>query len=164
MCSRPVLLLELDILIYKATDQYMLSARGYEWSMMHSFFAEMGGFVYRDDQGHLHTIKSLEFLQLCKANKIANPVITVKDIKDKSKSDNLGKAILTIQLFWFTLQAVVRHSKGLAVTLVELDTASLAVLSLFILFLWWGKPLHPECPHIFYLPQEIKVDPQTDIL
>ena len=133
--------------------------------MMHSFFAEMGRFVqYHDNQGHLRTIKSLEFLQLCKANKITNPVITVKDIKDKSKSDNLGKAILAVQLFWFTLQAVVHRSKGLAVTLVELDTASLAVLSLFILFLWWGKPLRPECPHIFYSPQEIKVDPQTDIL
>ena len=132
--------------------------------MMHSFFAEMGRFVYCDDQGHLRMIKSLEFLQLCEANKIANPVITVKDIKDKSKSDNLGKAILAVQLFWFMLQAVVHRSKGLAVTLVELDTASLAVLLLFILFLWWGKPLRPECPHIFYLPQEIKVDPQTDIL
>ena len=132
--------------------------------MTHSFFAEMGGFVYHDDQGHFHTIKSLEFLQLCEANKIANPVITVADIKDKSKSDALGKTILAVQLFWFTLQAVVRRSKGFAVTLIELDTASLSVLSLSILFLWWGKPLRPERPHIFYSPQEIKVDSQMDTL
>ena len=128
--------------------------------MTHSFFAEMGGFVYRDDQGGVRTINSLEFLELCKANKIANPAITVKEIKDRSKSDAVGKAILTVQLLWFTLQAVVRGSSGRAVTLVELDTVCMAALSLLVLFFWWKKPLRPACPHIFYSPREVKVEPQ----
>ena len=130
--------------------------------MTHSFFAEMGGFVYRDDQGGVRTIDSLGFLELCEAHKIANPLITVKEIKDRSKSDAVGKAILTVQLLWFTLQVVVRGSSGLAVTLVELDTVCMAALSLLVLFFWWKKPLRPECPHIFYSPQEVRVEPQMD--
>ncbi|KAG6374685.1 hypothetical protein JVT61DRAFT_4054 [Boletus reticuloceps] len=134
--------------------------KGYHWSMTHSFFAEMGGFVYRDNKGGLRTIYSLEFLELCEAGRIANPVITVKEIKDKSKSDALGKAILALQLLWFVLQVIARGSRGFAITLIELDTVCVAVLSLLVLFLWWNKPLRPECPHIFYSPQEVKVDPQ----
>ncbi|KAF8441044.1 hypothetical protein L210DRAFT_3538972 [Boletus edulis BED1] len=124
--------------------------KGYEWSMTHSFFAEMGGFAYHDNEGHPRTIRSLEFLELCEAQKIVNPVITAKEIKDKSKSDTLGKAILALQLFWFTLQVIARGSSGLAVTLVELDTVCMAVLSLLVLVLWWDKPLRPECPHVLY--------------
>ena len=130
--------------------------------MTHSFFAEMGGFVYRDDQGGLRTINSLKFLELCRENKIANPLITVKEIKDRSKSDAIGKAILATQLFWFALQVTVRGSSGLAVTLVELDTVCMAGLSLLVLFFWWNKPLRPECPHIFYSPLEVKVEPRMD--
>lgn len=130
--------------------------------MTHSFFAEMGGFAYRDAEGEPRTIKSLEFLELCEADKIANPVITVQEIKDKSKSDALGKAILVSQLLWFMLQVVVRGSRGLAVTLVELDTVSMAALALLVLWLWWEKPYRPQCPHIFYYsPPRTELYPQT---
>ncbi|KAF8137217.1 hypothetical protein EV363DRAFT_1317134 [Boletus edulis] len=113
--------------------------KGNEWSKAHSFFSEMGGFVYCDDKGDLRTIGSLEFLELCEANKIANPVITVKGIRDKNKSDTLGKAILALQLLWFMLQVVVRGSTGLAVALVELDTVCMVVLSLLVIFVWWDS-------------------------
>lgn len=70
--------------------------------MTHSFFAEMGGFAYRDSDGEngLQTIGFSEFLNLCRTNEIANPVIMFKEIKDKGKSDGIGKAILAIQLLW----------------------------------------------------------------
>ena len=115
--------------------------KGYEWSMTHGHFARMGGFVYCDDEGSLRTINSLEFLELCEANKIANPLITVQEINDKSKADAVGKVILAFQLLWFTLQVSVRHFGGLTVTLVELDTVCMAVLCLSLLFFWRHKPL-----------------------
>ncbi|KAF8449455.1 hypothetical protein L210DRAFT_2664031 [Boletus edulis BED1] len=135
---------------------------GYEWSMKHSFFAEMGGFVYRDDKGLSRTIKSREFLKLCKANEIGNPIITAKDIKGRSKSDGLGKMILALQLFWFMLQVVVRGSTGLAVTLIELDTVCMAVLSLLVILFWWDKPLRPDCPYIlYYSPPGVELYPRA---
>ncbi|KAI9567948.1 hypothetical protein HD554DRAFT_1991439, partial [Boletus coccyginus] len=96
-----------------------LPEKGYDWSMTHSYFAQMGGFVYCDDKGSLREIDSREFLELCEANKIANPLITVQEIKDKSKADAVGKVILGFQLLWFTLQVSVRHFSGLTVTLVD---------------------------------------------
>ncbi|KAF8447178.1 hypothetical protein L210DRAFT_894835 [Boletus edulis BED1] len=129
---------------------------GYEWSKTHSFFAKMGGFVYRGQ-----TIDSLRFLVLVKKNEVINPFISVQDIKDKSKSDSIGKAILTLQLLWFTLQVVVRGSRGLAITLVELDTVCMALLSLLVLFFWWDKPLRPERPLLFYSPQDVNICPPS---
>ena len=131
--------------------------------MAHSFFAEMGGFVYHDEEGNSRTIDSEEFLKLCQENKIANPVITFKQIKAMSKSDALGKAFLALQLLWFTLQVIVRGSHGLAVTLVELDTVSMAALTFLVLWFWREKPLRPECPHIFYYsPPGVDLYPRTD--
>ena len=143
------------------TNLQTMSEKGYQWSMTHSFFAQMGGFVYHDHDGNLHMIKSLKFLELCEANKIANPLIMVKEIQDKSKSDALAKAILAVQLLWFTVQVVARGSCSLAVTLLELDMVSMAALALLILWFWWDKPHHPKCPHIFYSPQDVRADPQT---
>ena len=146
---------------YPTSDKSQNQENGYQWSMTHGFFAEMGGFVYRDHEGNSRTIDSLEFLELCEANKIANPIITVQEIQDKSKSDALAKAIFTVQLLWFTVQVVARGSRGLAVTLVELDTVSMAALALLILWFWWDKSHRPKCPHIFYSPQDVRADPRT---
>lgn len=131
--------------------------KGYEWSMTHSYFADTGGFVYRNKEGHLKVINALEFLELCEAGKIVNPFITEKDIKDRSKSDAMSNAIFFIQLLWFMLQIVVRHFIKLAVTLVELDTLCMTLLAVFYLLLWWNKPLNAGSPHVFDETQEDKV-------
>lgn len=151
-------MLSLTVRLKCLTNLGTISEKGYQWSMTHSFFAEMGGFVYRDKRGNLRKIKSLEFLDLCEANRIANPLITVKEIRDRSKSDALSKTIFAVQLVWFALQVVVRCPCGLAVTLIELDTVSMAVLSLLVIWFWWEKPHRPECPHIFYSPRDVNID------
>jgi len=131
--------------------------KGYELSMTHSHFSESGGFVHCDREGKVKVIKALEFLELCEAGKIVNPLVTEDEIRDRSKSDAVSKAIFTIQLLWFLLQVVVRRSIGLVVTLVELDTGCMALLAVFYLLFWWSKPLSVGCPHIFYENPEVKV-------
>lgn len=118
--------------------------------MTHSFFAGSGGFYYCEGKDEGRRINSSQFLQLCEAHKIANPVITELEIRDKSKSDALGKLILGIQLIWFTLQVVARVWNRLEVTLVEIDTVCMAALTLLLLFFWHNKPLRPKRPHFFY--------------
>ena len=124
-----------------------------EWSIKHSFFAQMGGFYYCNEDGSAEVIDSVEFLRRCEKGEIANPVFTKDEIRDKSKSDGLGKFILALQLFWFIVQVVVRHFKGLAVTLVELDTVCLSVLTLICLIFWQKKPYRAHCIHVFYAPK-----------
>jgi len=137
--------------------------KGYAWSMTHSYFADNGGFVYRDRGGNVEVIKTKKFLELCEAGKIVNPLVTEDEIKDRSKSDAVSKAIFAIQLLWFVLQVGVRHSIGLQVTLVELDTLCMAVLAVFYLLLWWSKPLSVRRPHIFYESTELYVYPREKL-
>ncbi|KAF8551324.1 hypothetical protein OG21DRAFT_1512927 [Imleria badia] len=120
-----------------------------QWSMAHSFFAETGGFYYCKGEGSSRKIDSLEFLRLYRAHDIANPVITELEIRDKGKSDALGKLILVVQLIWFALQVIVRIRNRLAITLVELDTVCMAALTLLLLFFWHNKPLRAKRPHFF---------------
>ncbi|KAN0094421.1 hypothetical protein V8E55_002708 [Tylopilus felleus] len=153
-----------ESVVADATQEWWKADKeGCEWSMTHSFFAEMGGFVYHQPDGNERRVDSVEFLELCKKNQIANPTITVEDIRDRSKSDALGKAILAIQLLWFTLQVVVRVPQRLTITLVELDTVCMAVLTLLLLLIWKDKPLRPERPHFFYSPQEVNASPGMDL-
>ncbi|KAF8548076.1 hypothetical protein OG21DRAFT_807562 [Imleria badia] len=136
-----------------------LRDKRYGWSMTHSFFAEMGGFYYCKKEGSSERIDSLDFKALRDKDEIANPDFTEQDIKDKSKSDWPGKFILGVQLIWFILQVAVRHFTGLAVTLVELDTVCMAVLTILLLYFWHYKPLRPKCPHIFYSYEYLKSNP-----
>ncbi|KAG9316868.1 hypothetical protein JVU11DRAFT_2944 [Chiua virens] len=124
--------------------------RGYQWwTRTHSHFILNGGFVLRDDTG-LSEIKVDEFLQLLDANEILNPIIAEADIKDKSSSGGLEKAIFIVQLSWFMIQVVARLVNHLTVTLVELDTVSLALLTLPLVFCWWYKPRCVKRPLVFY--------------
>ena len=109
----------------------------------------MGGFFFCDDTG----IKEIDidtFLSLVDAGEISNPEVTASDINDKSSSDCIGKAVLFFQLVWFMIQILARVIYGLAVTLVELDTACMALFTLALIVLWWKKPLCPRRPHFFY--------------
>ncbi|KAG9316866.1 hypothetical protein JVU11DRAFT_2942 [Chiua virens] len=104
------------------------------WTTTHSHFVLNGGFVLRDSEG-LREIKVEEFLRLLDAKEIVNPMVKEADIKDKSSSDDLAKAILVAQLSWFMIQVIVRLVNHLVVTLIELDTVCMALLTLILIFI-----------------------------
>ncbi len=85
------------------------------------------------------------FLHLSDANLIS---ITERQINDKSKGDSLTKAIVLLQLLWFLTQVSARLSQRLALTELELATASYCVVATFIYTVWWKKPLPVDC----YIP------------
>ena len=119
------------------------------WTRTHSYFVLMGGFALQDDEG-TREIRFDTFLSLVDAGDIVNPVVTKDEIKDKSTSDALAKAILIVQLSWFVTQVAARLINHLAVTLVELDTVCMALFTFPLIFFWWRKPCCPQYPHIFY--------------
>ena len=63
------------------------------------------------------------------AGKIEFPNVTVGEIKDRSKTDGFSKTIALGQTLWFAAQCIARRAQHLDLTLVELLTFSLAVLS-----------------------------------
>ncbi|KAF8838780.1 hypothetical protein BDN67DRAFT_831702 [Paxillus ammoniavirescens] len=121
-----------------------------KWTRTHGFFALMGGFVVQKDgeEKTVRTIRGLQCLKLKGGTIGVHP--TRKQINDRSKSDGLGNMILVLQLLWFVLQVIARGSNHIAITLLEIDTLALAVLSLPLFFFWYSKPMAAAYPHVFY--------------
>ncbi|KIJ14013.1 hypothetical protein PAXINDRAFT_13134 [Paxillus involutus ATCC 200175] len=131
------------------------------WTRAHGFFALMGGFLLQDGTRR-KLLKDTYDLECLRDEGIVNPKITKEEIRDRSKSDGIGNAVLVLQLSWFILQVIARGANDLAITLVEIDTLALAVLSLPLFFFWWSKPMAVERPHIFYISKQRSTDSSAD--
>ena len=101
------------------------------WTMTHSFFASTGGFVFdywEEDQWnflprgtpHRLSITARGMALLIKCGHV--PDIPEAEIKDKSKANNVAKALVMIQAFWMLIQVLARVVTGLPVTLLEINT------------------------------------------
>ncbi|EOA82253.1 uncharacterized protein SETTUDRAFT_165683 [Exserohilum turcica Et28A] len=76
------------------------------------------------------------------------PDIDVKDIKDKSKSNNFGKFLHCVSLGWFLIRVMTRVELGLAVPLLESTTSIHVALTIMTLIIWWRKPLDVDRPFV----------------
>jgi hypothetical protein len=117
-----------------------------DWTLVHGFFAAMGGFVLHDDDNQSQTLSLKNIEDLVREGKIEYPIISKREIKDKSKGNVLAKGLVLIQTMWFLLQCVARGAQHLSITELELATAAFALLNLITYSLWWDKPLNVECP------------------
>ena len=106
--------------------------------MTHDFFASTGGFVFEieDNESVSEGTKVTQFLPpscprrltitafgmalLAKCGRL--PDIPKEDILDKSKANDLAKALVMIQAAWMLLQVLGRLVAGLPVTLLEVNT------------------------------------------
>jgi hypothetical protein len=68
------------------------------------------------------------------------PHITEDEINDKSKSNPFVKAIAVTQILWMVVQIIVRTSRGLAITQLEIAVMAFAVCAVILYILNWGKP------------------------
>lgn len=100
-----------------------------EWTMTHSFFASTGGFAFEtadDEAPYLPngcdrltlTARGVAFLASCGHL----PDVSKADITDKSKANNVAKALVIIQASWMLLQVIGRLLASLPVTLLEVNT------------------------------------------
>ena len=89
----------------------------------------MGGFVLFEGEIAKGVLTPKRFSELLTAGKIEFPTVTAEEIKDRSKTDGFSKTIALGQTLWFAAQCIARRAQHLDLTLVELLTFSLAVLS-----------------------------------
>jgi len=156
-----------EIIITVATVDLLIARRGCRdtraefeddivpWTLSHSHFADMGGFVIRvsvKSEGE-HTsiselpyhnpyhLSGLDVLNLRRQGHIPRlPLITEEDIHDRSKADPVLKCIAVIQILFSTLQTIVRAFRDLTVSLLELAVVAFAVCAVIIYALYWKKP------------------------
>jgi len=99
-----------------------------------------------DDYKEIRTLLPADILSLFERDEIDFPIITAKDIKDKSKGDFLTKSLVLLQTGWFVLQIIARGIERLPVTELEIATLAFAVLNFITYALWWNKPLNVQRP------------------
>ncbi|KAL8843031.1 MAG: hypothetical protein Q9176_002334 [Flavoplaca citrina] len=120
------------------------------WSRLHSFYANMGGFVFdldeaSSDNGEAFTDKvsrltltprGVALLAACGYL----PNISKEDILDKNKSDNVSKLLSILQALWMLTQIISRLYNKLPITLLEVNTLAHIICAIIIYSLWWNKP------------------------
>ena len=116
-----------------------------DWTLVHSFYAGMGGFAFTLDESlpfasnHPRlTITPRGMALLAQCGHL--PDITKEEILDKSKADNLSKFISCLQAIWMLIQILGRVATNLPVTQLEVNTVAHILCAFLIYILWWHKP------------------------
>jgi hypothetical protein len=135
---------------YRITDRVEIPHDGFIWSMVHGFYAGMGGFVFDLDAAFASTLQTSKSgpqrLTLTRRGiaQLANcglvPDISRKEIDDKSKADGIAKTLVYLQAGWMLLQVVARTVHAPPITLPEVNTIGYVFCTFSINVLWWSKP------------------------
>ncbi|KAH7130723.1 hypothetical protein B0J11DRAFT_259756 [Dendryphion nanum] len=124
-----------------------------QWTLEHSFFADMGGFELETLDRDPFPITAKQVTWLIENGFVDLPNITQKEIWDKSNADKFSKFLACFQTGFITIEAIVRTAHGLPISPLELCTIALALTSLTTTSFWIRKPLdvmsaitlHTEC-------------------
>ncbi|KAG1766124.1 hypothetical protein EV702DRAFT_797333 [Suillus placidus] len=140
-----------ELMITWATRQFFSARKTAKevtgWGMTHGFFAWMGGFMLYVNDEQRATLTPNELLQFVREGLVDMPAITEAEIDDRSKDDGLSKSVAILQLAWFVSQLVARYVQRLPMTLLEIDTLSVAALTCICYVLWWKKPKDVGLPY-----------------
>ncbi|KAF8655460.1 hypothetical protein AX16_003049 [Volvariella volvacea WC 439] len=115
-----------------------------DWTLTHSFFLQMGGFMIKEDD---------QTYRVLKADKLKEPSfkfsVTEQEIRERSKVDWFGKFITIMQTWWFVAQCCARFAQGLDISVLEVITLAFAVLNVLSWIMWWKKPFCVHSPIYF---------------
>lgn len=163
----PEFLLAKSVADLRAVDSTIAKFRkfaaedGVPWTRVHSHFANMGGFVFRvggdttepsdapsvSYSNPYHLVAS-NILALREASLLTKlPSITQEEISDKSKSDGLIRAITVIQIVWMMVQIIVRASRNLTISQLEISVLAFASCAIVLYGLNWEKPKGVQVPY-----------------
>jgi hypothetical protein len=121
-----------------------------EWTIVHSFYAGMGGFVIDlssnfGDKTYIHgnalqmTLTAQGVLFLVSAG-YDLPSISRETILDHSKADGLAKALVCLQAGYMLIQCAARVRSHLALSFLEINTLGHVVCALTMYLFWLKKP------------------------
>lgn len=140
------------------TDSSLTWKTTLEWTLEHSYYAQMGGLVYQDRA--CRTRKSYIALTARKLgphfiwsdsnapHPLEHCVLRKEDIEDKSKANWLVKGFAVLQITWIILSVIVRHINELPISQIEIATIAFSVMAIFIYLVNWWKPKDISQPTI----------------
>ncbi|KAG6819773.1 hypothetical protein H0H93_008780 [Arthromyces matolae] len=121
------------------------------WKTTHGFFAQMGGFVLHTAQGEpANVVWPRDLCAMLQSPLIENPRLTEEEIKARSKSDGIAKALAVIQTTYFFVQCIFRVKEGLPLTELEVITFTYTFVNVYLYVVWWNKPQNVDCAFPVY--------------
>jgi hypothetical protein len=148
--------------LYRAVHfRRQMRARGFtEWSLEQSFFIIMGGLW-----GHCSNVERpfvilpAGVLRLVDRGIITvedpGPILSTRQIRDRSKVDTVGRVVTILQVSWMVLQVVGRLAAGLPLATLEIVTCAYIACALVTYAAWWKKPKDIEVPNEMEVPAEL---------
>jgi len=131
--------------VFKETHQ----KRKHPWTIIHSFYAGMGGFVietadpleepYISGSPHL-SLGSRGVLFVARHGGHI-PDVSKAFIFDRSKADKVGKCLVCLQAGWAIVECISRLVNHLPLTLLEINTLGHVLCALLMYLFWLRKPL-----------------------
>jgi hypothetical protein len=116
------------------------------WSVVHGFYADMGGLVLKAPDFDAFPITAKQLYILVANGVLPLPELHRREITDKSKGNWFVKGIAVWQTGYILITIIIRLAKGLAVTPLEILTATIGFCAFVTILLWWRKPLDVETP------------------
>ncbi|KAI1622401.1 hypothetical protein EDD37DRAFT_651679 [Exophiala viscosa] len=102
-----------------------------QFSLTYGFYVVLGGLVV-DVSDIYDNIRKMGWESFSMSD---------RDIRDKSKADNLSKVLVILQVSWTFLQCISRQASGYPLTLLEVHILVHAACAMLMYALWFHKPL-----------------------
>ncbi|KAJ4127088.1 hypothetical protein NW768_008713 [Fusarium equiseti] len=101
----------------------------------------MGGFVLKAEDLHEPVpLNAEQLFYLVKKSYVKCPGITVRELRDRNKSDGFARLVTIWQATWFSITFIARLIQGLHVTTMELTAVSFVVILFGTAWCWKVKP------------------------
>ncbi|KAF9693345.1 hypothetical protein EKO04_008803 [Ascochyta lentis] len=128
-----------------------------EWTLAHSYFANMGGFVLlQKTSGTYSFITGNGLLECCLpegVNALSNVQLSKSELLDKAKADVIAKTVAIFQTFVLVLSVLTRVGRRLPISQLEICTVAFAALNFATYLSNLSKPKDVEIP-VYITPTE----------
>lgn len=131
-----------------------------DWSLVHGFFVNMGGFVLHANGPQPLPLRGETLLELVALGLIDIPTVTRDEILDRSKADDFAKVFTAFQVTWMVTKILARLVARLCITPFEVLTATYIIVSSLTFALQWSKPKDVAVPVVIRCPVQ-SPDPAT---
>lgn len=122
-----------------------------EWTQVHAFYANAGGFVLKAPDSPPFPINATSIHYLIRTKRIGVPPITKDQIWDQSKADRFAKGVAFFQAGWLIFYIIARASQSLSVTPLEVFTAAFIIPTLATAYFWSNKPQNVAEPTVIHV-------------
>jgi hypothetical protein len=114
-----------------------------DWTLTHSYFANMGGLYYEKGNTHFPLTAS-QYAQ--EPHLYHLPKIGEEDIKDKGKKDFFAKGLAVLQILQLVLSLIVRKTRHLPFSQLEMLTLAFSLCGVGTYVAYWYKPQGVNVP------------------